>query len=117
MGDDIRPLPLWPYPATEEHMALIRAAKERMGVPYKILPRPSVAGSGLTLAFGTPAPHVGDSVVIEHPVDAETVFWALKMILGEGLRLSTTTDNLRAILGDSVTELLPETVERKVGFV
>lgn len=113
---ETRPLPLYPYPVTDEQMAMIRAAKERLNVPYKILPRPSVAGSGVTLAFGEPAPHVGDSLVIEHPVDVETVFWALKIVLGEGLRLSTTTDNLRAILGDGVTEVLPEMVEQKVGF-
>lgn len=116
MTDEMRPLPLWPYPVKPEYMALIREAKARMDVDYKIFPRPSVAGSGLTLAFGTPAPHMGDSLVLSYPVDAETIFWALKVVLGEGLRFSTTTDNLRAILGDGVQELNPEEVERKVGF-
>jgi hypothetical protein len=97
-------------------MAMIRAAKERLNVPYKILPRPSVAGSGVTLAFGTPAPHVGDSLVIEHPVDAEAVFYALKVVLGEGLRLSTTTDNLNAIFAGGIVEVTPEVVEQKVRF-
>lgn len=115
-----RPLCTWPHTIPDEQMQLIRQAKAKLDLPYKVIPSPAVPGGHeRVLAMGELPPFLCEAALVKDPTSAESVENALRWLLTapEGdKRGFGYTEYLSAIFGPGVTELESETIESAVKF-
>lgn len=108
---DLRPLPIYPWPLNEVDYGAVRLAKARLGVEWKVLPRPAIAGSpGRILALREPPPFLCDYALVNDPQNGNSMLAALEVALGlkDDERMNTVLDTLKSIFGEGVREIPAE---------
>lgn len=101
MTENLKPLPIHPWPVAPETMQLIKRAKAELDVPFLVLPRPAVIGSpGIVLALGIAPTWICDYALVKDVTKYESIKAALDVVLSgkDDPRVTTVLNMLEKIM-------------------
>lgn len=113
------PLPIHPWPLSDDRLALLKLAKASLGLPYQIVPVEAVHGSpGRVLCFGERPPFVCKTAPIQaqNVNELPSITAAMKFALEDRSDRFDEADWLSGVMGCNVVFSHEEDQTGKVVF-